>query len=116
MFVFIIDNAMASKSSISCLDAAKYAVEAFLTASPCSGASLQLMLLLTGHNDDCLLSTFGDPISLFKDCLKNIEYKEMSSENYLTRFSYPIQHSLSIVNTYRVKSGADNFGHGRAMW
>ena len=116
MFVFIIDDSMSSKSPISSLDSAKYVVEAFLAASPCCGASLQLMLLVTGQSNDCLLSAFGDPISLFRDCLKNIECRENLNEQDCTRFAYPISYALSVVNNYRVKSGADTFGHGRAMW
>lgn len=116
MFVFIIDTSMVWKLPISALDASKHAVEAFLAASPCLGASLQLMLLQTGQTDDCLLSSFGDPITLFRENLRNIEYKESLYMPNTTDFSYPISYALSVVNTHRIKNGTDTFGHGRATW
>ena len=116
MFVFIIDNSMYWKLPVSALDASKQAVEAFLASSPCLGASLQLMLLQTGQSDDCLLSSFGDPISLFKECLRNIEYKDCANVSNASDLSRPISYALSVVNTYRIKNNTDTFGHGRAMW
>ena len=120
MFVFIIDNTMQWSGSISALDASKHAVESFLAAAPCLGSSLQLMLLQTGQRDgqgkegdDCLLSSFGDPVSVFREGLKNIQQRDRSD---ICDYSYPLSYALSVINTYRLKSGADTFGHGRAMW
>ena len=116
MFVFIIDNSMLWKSPVSALDASKQAVEAFLTTSPCLGASLQLMLLQTGQGDDCLLSSFGDPISIFKECLRNIEYKDCTNVSNAPDLSCPISYALTVVNGHRIKNNTDTFGHGRALW
>ena len=105
MFVFIIDNSMSWDASISALDASKHAVESFLATAPCLGASLQLMLLQTGQGDNCLLSSFGDPVSVFRDGLKNIPQKERAHGSDATDFSYPISCALSVVNRHRMKSG-----------
>ena len=118
MFVFIVDNQMSSKETISALDYCKYAVECFVASY--SGADISsappMMLLQTGQSDECLLSSFGDPISLFEQKLKNVDCKGAPRALTTLDFTYPISYALSTVNTYRMKSGVDTFGHGRALW
>lgn len=118
MFVFIVDNQMSSKETISALDYCKYAVECFVASY--SGADISsappMMLLQTGQCDECLLSSFGDPISLFEQKLKNVDCKGAPRALTTLDFTYPISYALSTVNTHRMKSGVDTFGHGRALW
>jgi hypothetical protein len=118
MFVFIIDNKMASRAAISSLDISKYAIESFLSSLLSIEQSLvpQLMLLQTGQSHDCLLSSFGDPISVFEQSLKSIDYVEGPHELTTLDYSYPISYALSVANTYRMKNGVDTYGHGRAPW
>lgn len=117
MFIFIVDNKMSPRAAISALDISKHAIESFVTSlSNAAHTTLpQLMLLQTGQSDDCLLSSFGDPAPLFEQCLKDLDYKEGSESSPLD-YTYPITYALSIANTYRMKSGIDTFGHGRAPW
>ena len=118
MFVFIIDNKMTSRAAISSLDISKYAIESFLSSLLSIDQSLlpQLMLLQTGQSHNCLLSSFGDPISVFEQHLKNIDYVEGPPELTTLDYSYPISYALSVANTYRMKNGVDTYGHGRAPW
>jgi hypothetical protein len=119
MFVFIIDTAMLATDHISSLDISKHAIEAFLTSNSRieSSIPLQIMLMQTGHTDDCLLSSFCDPPSLLEQGLKNLKSRGADDEEPAELdYSYPISYALSIVNTYRMKSGVDTFGHGRAPW
>jgi hypothetical protein len=121
MFVFIVDTSMTSSNHLSALDITKHAIESFLVSAIRLDSNLHLMLLETGQNDDCLLSSFGDPTSLFEQKLRNINCRENKESNKgkeatTVDFSYPISYALSILNTYRMKSGVDTFGHGRAPW
>lgn len=116
MFVFIIDNAISSKAHLSGLDIIKHSIESFLLSIVRSEQStnLQLMILQIGQDTDCLISSFGDPISLLEHNLKNIECRVY--EPTPLDFSYPLSYALGVINTYRMKSGIDTFGHGRAPW
>lgn len=118
MFVFIIDNKMTSRAAISSLDISKYAIESFLSSLLSIDQSLlpQLMLLQIGQSHNCLLSSYGDPISVFEQHLKNIDYVEGPPELTTLDYSYPISYALSVANTYRTKNGVDTYGHGRAPW